>query len=175
MCINHPAPRSSTSAVGDVYYSLLQFDLSGAPAVAAVATLRLYDTGSQGGNPVSTYLDQVTSSWDEATTWAARPSYSPLGQLAAPVVGSYYDIDITDLYNQWQSGVAPNFGVQLRPTGNNNLWDVFGSSENTTAEWRPELIVGSAVPLPAALPLFASGLAGLGWLSRRKKRVGNSL
>jgi len=26
------------------------------------------------------------------------------------------------------------------------------------------------VPLPAALPLFASGLAGLGWLVRRKKR-----
>jgi hypothetical protein len=26
------------------------------------------------------------------------------------------------------------------------------------------------VPLPAALPLFAGGLAGLGWLSRRKKR-----
>jgi hypothetical protein len=30
--------------------------------------------------------------------------------------------------------------------------------------------VVSAVPLPAALPLFASGLAGLGWLSRRKRK-----
>ena len=28
----------------------------------------------------------------------------------------------------------------------------------------------SSVPLPAALPLFASGLAGLGWLGRRKKK-----
>ena len=28
----------------------------------------------------------------------------------------------------------------------------------------------TAVPLPAALPLFASGLAGLGWSARRKKR-----
>jgi hypothetical protein len=27
------------------------------------------------------------------------------------------------------------------------------------------------VPVPAALPLFASGLAGLGWLSRRRKRL----
>jgi len=26
------------------------------------------------------------------------------------------------------------------------------------------------VPLPGALPLFASGLAGLGWLSRRKRK-----
>jgi hypothetical protein len=32
-------------------------------------------------------------------------------------------------------------------------------------------IVGSPVPLPAALPLFASGLAGLGWLSRRKRKA----
>jgi hypothetical protein len=29
----------------------------------------------------------------------------------------------------------------------------------------------TAVPLPSALPLFASGLAGLGWLSRRRKHI----
>ena len=28
----------------------------------------------------------------------------------------------------------------------------------------------TAVPLPGALPLFAGGLAGLGWLGRRRKR-----
>jgi hypothetical protein len=31
--------------------------------------------------------------------------------------------------------------------------------------------VVSAVPLPAALPLFASGLVGLGWISRRKRKA----
>jgi hypothetical protein len=29
----------------------------------------------------------------------------------------------------------------------------------------------SPVPLPAALPLFISGLVGMGWLARRKKRM----
>jgi hypothetical protein len=28
----------------------------------------------------------------------------------------------------------------------------------------------AAVPLPAALPLFATGLAGLGWLARRRRK-----
>jgi hypothetical protein len=28
----------------------------------------------------------------------------------------------------------------------------------------------SRVPLPASFPLFASGLAGLGWLSRRRRK-----
>jgi hypothetical protein len=30
--------------------------------------------------------------------------------------------------------------------------------------------VVTAAPLPAALPLFASGLAGLGWLSKRRRK-----
>ena len=29
----------------------------------------------------------------------------------------------------------------------------------------------SAVPLPATLPLFGSGLVGLGWLSRRRRKT----
>jgi hypothetical protein len=66
--------------------------------------------------------------------------------LAAPTVGSYYDIDITDLYNKWQSGVLPNFGVQLRPTRTSNNWNVFASSENLNAAWRPQLVVDGAAP-----------------------------
>jgi hypothetical protein len=34
-----------------------------------------------------------------------------------------------------------------------------------------DFAVTAPVPLPAALPLFASGLAGLGWLARRKRKL----
>ena len=117
---------------GDEYRSLLRFNLSGAPAVATSATLRLYNTGTVlGGIPVSMNLDRVTSVWDWTTQpiaalspdnqrlwWANRPSFAQLSTspLVAPAVGSYYDINVTGLYNSWQSGAMPNFGVQLRPT-----------------------------------------------------------
>ena len=40
------------------------------------------------------------------------------------------------------------------------------------AAQNPEFYVSAVttVPVPAALPLFASGLAGLGWLSRRRRK-----
>ncbi len=165
---------------GDQYNSLLQFDLSSAPAVASSATLRLYDTSANSGSPVSMFVDQVTSAWNWTTQaitalspdnlrlwWANRPSATQISTVAAPTVGSYTDIDVTGLYNQWQSGAAPNFGVQLRPTGTSNQWNYFASSENATTAFRPQLIineeaVGSPppntytpiIPLPTtALPI----------------------
>ena len=37
-----------------------------------------------------------------------------------PLVGQWYSIDITDLYNAWQNGTHPNHGLQLRPVRNDN-------------------------------------------------------
>jgi hypothetical protein len=102
------------------------------------------------------YVDRITSSWDwtiqpitslspdnERLWWENRPSFVQVSTspLLAPTVGNYYDIDLTNLYNQWQSGAVSNYGVQLRPTSTNNEFNVFASSENATATWRPQLIV----------------------------------
>ena len=46
----------------------------------------------------------------------------------------------------------------------------FDYDENSSHEEPPKL---SEVPLPAALPMFLSGLAGLGVLSRRKTAAQN--
>lgn len=34
-------------------------------------------------------------------------------QLATPVAGQWYALDITDLYNAWQTGIYPNYGIQF--------------------------------------------------------------
>jgi hypothetical protein len=157
---------------GDEYRSLLQFNLSGAPAVATSAILRLYDVDPNHQTPVSMYFDRVDSSWDWTTQpitplspdrtrlwWVNRPNFTTLGQVAVPSAGQYCDIDITGLYNDWQSGGVPNFGVQLRPTGNSNQWNYFGSSENAVAAWRPQLIIDAGPPPPSSV----SPHPGLWW------------
>ena len=141
---------------GDEYRSLIRFDIRGLPKSVSFAKIRLYVIGTNAGSngTVAMYLDQATSSWDWTTQptsalapdnsrlwWANSPKFAFFGPLPTPTVGSYYDIYITSIYNQWQSGAIENFGVQLRPTDTNNFWNVFASSNNSDPAWRPQLII----------------------------------
>ena len=139
---------------GDNYYSLLQFNLAGMPAKVKFAKLELYCFKQRASGTVGIYLDRVTSSWDWRTRgtcsdhdrlwWADRPSATQWIPNALPPCHSYqwYGIDITDLYNKWQDGTYQNFGLQLRPTANDNRWSEFYSS-NYLADpsLRPRLVV----------------------------------
>ncbi len=154
---------------GDYYYSLLQFDLTGAPLQATSAILRLYnaDGGGAGGTPMR--LDRITQFWDWRTQgtgkdrlrlwWADKP---PTVQwqatpLPTPAKYAFYDIDITDLYNAWQSGQYPNYGLQLRPTLISNNWNQFYSSDYLgNPLQRPQLIV-TFLPT-ASVPLAQQSL-----------------
>ena len=81
------------------------------------------------GTPI--YLDLITQDWDWRTRgtgrdrdrlwWADKPPVVRwrLAPLPTPVEGKWYVVDITDLYNGWQQGTYPNFGIQLRP-----LWNI---------------------------------------------------
>lgn len=143
---------------GDFYYSLLKLDLSGLPTSASHVELRLYDLNSGSGTPAGLNLYEITQDWNWLTQgtgtdhnrlwWADQPaavidSADP-NVLTAPTVGAYYYIDITNLYNAWQSGLIPNDGLELRPTGNWNVFDIFASSRNSNPDYQPALVIASA-------------------------------
>ena len=147
---------------GDLYYSLLQFNLTGLPTAASSAQLVLYDINANDASTTGLYLERVTSAWDWTTSgtgsdhnrlwWADRPATVQVGTspLPAPAIGSFYTIDITSLYNAWQSGAVANYGVELQPVGNNNNFDIFASSRADIVSQRPSLIIQAATTAPAA-------------------------
>ena len=90
-----------------------------------------------------------STSGDKFGVWGAITV--PLGYVSDTALAS------SSIYNNW---TFASLGV----TPGTYVW-TWGSG----ADQRVTLQIG-AVPLPATLPLFASGLAGLGWLSRRKRK-----
>lgn len=142
---------------GDFYYSLLQFNLSSMPSQASSATLQLFCFPHRGMGTTAMYLDRITQFWDWRTQgtgadrlrlwWADRPSaiqWIP-GTLPACIVNQWYTIDITNLYNAWQNGTYPNYGLQLRPVSTNDQWNEFYSSDYLdNPSLRPRLVVTPA-------------------------------
>ncbi len=138
---------------GDEYYSLVQFDLSNSPWPADVAELHLYCFHQE--NPTEMYLDRITESWDWRTQgtgpdrlrlwWEDRPAALQWEALSlpAPVVGQWYVLDITELYNAWKVGTYPNYGLQLRPVNFSfEHFNTFYSSDYLAdPSLRPKLIV----------------------------------
>ncbi|TKB72423.1 MAG: DNRLRE domain-containing protein [Nitrospira sp.] len=145
--------RLRVGGFGDLYYSVVQFDLSQLPPVGSKVELQLYMPQVTGAGTTALYIDRITAFWDWRTQgtgqdrlrlwWADRPSaiqWIP-SSLPAPTAGQWYVIDITTLYNAWQAGTYPNYGIQLRPVTNSNTWADFSSSNSVDALHRPRLVV----------------------------------
>ena len=139
---------------GDLYYSLLQFDLTGLPVNASSAVLHLY-CHSQSGGGTTMYLDRITQAWDwrtqgtgrdrERLWWADRPATVQwsAGEVANPTQGQWYSVDITDLYNGWKNGTYQNYGLQFRPVNyfNNNFNEFYSADYLVEPGLRPKLVV----------------------------------
>lgn len=124
--------------------ALVRFDLSGLPSGVRRAFVRLY---LESANP--SYTDtrivgahEATATWNEGTVaWTTAPAHATVAAGTATISGNgWYDLDITDLYNAWQAGTRPNYGVVIKH-GNEAGQDsalVFTSSDGPNA-YRPSL------------------------------------
>jgi len=132
----------------DYYYSLIRFDLKGLQSNVTSAKVYMYCFNDGHSNRPSMYLDRVTSIWDENTRWYDKPSYTNISTLPAPILDSWYVIDITDSYNSWKNDDYENYGIQLRPTSNNDDMNAFYSSDYMDdPSLRPKLVL-EVDPLP---------------------------
>ena len=84
--------------------------------------------------------------------------YSRLGGAGSLVGGQSLNISNSGYDSLQLSGVMPSGSYSLVVSGAGTAGDLYGGTVNI-----------SAVPLPAALPMFGAGLVGLGALSRRRK------
>jgi uncharacterized protein YjdB len=135
---------------GDQYWSLLRFDVSQLPAGVTSAKIQLFCYDDGDGYPnVSMHLDRVTEPWDEETGWHTQPSFEFEGNLSKPVDGFWSEIDITEMYKNWKTGVYPNYGIQLRPTRNSMERNAFYSSDYIDdPSLRPKLVLDAPGIMP---------------------------
>jgi len=133
---------------GDTYASSLRFNLNCMPKVAQSAVLKLYsyDRGDGAGNAAMN-LYTLASDWQEAgTPWGAFDYYNSgtINNLPAPTKEAWYSIDITSIYNNWQSGAYANKGVRLEPAVRDNpsaRFNVFRSTNFSGTSFRPKIVV----------------------------------
>lgn len=147
---------------GDFYTSLIVIDslsLLAMPRNATSAKLSLtsYSRGDQ-SSPVGIDVRSIFGQWDENTGWySPRPPSQSIRQISAPSAGSIATIDVTSEYNSWIAAPNNRQGLELFPTGNNNQFTVFRSSDFLeVANARPKWEINfspSVPPLRLKLPL----------------------
>ncbi|MGK5095442.1 DNRLRE domain-containing protein [Deltaproteobacteria bacterium TL4] len=123
---------------------MIKFDLTSLPKNVASAQIYLYcyPSGSGSSGNVALNLDRIETLWDETTNWSSKPAFTNISQFSAPTPNTWIIINITELYNDWQSGLFSNYGVQLRPTETNNRWNnIYSSDYMDDPSLRPKLVI----------------------------------
>jgi hypothetical protein len=155
---------------------LSEYDLTGLVASAsAFVTFRVFDDGGLfGGTNDFPYLGNINveayagnNSEDISDYQAASIGAVGTFSTAGLVVGNTVSLDITSIFNAALANGDTSLGIRLMiasaPNGGAYTFDTFRltSDDQTTPQ---------ATPIPAALPLFATGLGVMGVLARRRKR-----
>ncbi|WP_064198961.1 DNRLRE domain-containing protein [Brevibacillus brevis] len=133
---------------GEIFRSLIQFDLSSIPAnkVLKKAILRVYNSPFSRDMDLSIF--NLLSNWQEKdVTWANQP---PQGdKVATKNIGlsqsGFIEIDITNLVAKWYQKAIPNYGLFLCSEDESKLASIlFGTRESDNP---PELELGFELPV----------------------------
>lgn len=153
--------------------SYLKFDVSDLPKVRS-AKLRLFCLGDgefRRGEvvPVSMNLSYLTTPWGPTTGVDNPPGYQTVPEtLLPPAAGQWYEVNITDLYEGWNSGRVENNGLVLSPvspggTSSTPLFNIFCSSRCSSEARRPQLVLETNdLVTPAAMTARARSSGGRG-------------
>ncbi|MGQ9493272.1 MAG: DNRLRE domain-containing protein, partial [Anaerolineae bacterium] len=136
------------------------------------ATLQLYAAGWGGTNisigayAISRTVTMSQSTWNQAQAgnpWGSpgcnntatdrRPN--PESLVTTSGVGKWYSFDLTALVQEWVNGSVPNNGVLMRAASSSAYAFYFASTEHSTAELRPKLVITYTVstgPITTATP-----------------------
>jgi len=132
--------------------AFLQFDVSNLVDSTPTATLRLYATFYlRDLEHIQLSVRNITASWIDSTVTYATALATLGSQVAgftATAADQYYDINITSLVQGWIENPATNFGVAIYSSQNLNESSSvrFGSVENATVAFRPQLIMTPTDP-----------------------------
>lgn len=115
---------------GNSYHGLVQFDVSSVPVYHQItqATLRLYVSASDGIDleiqawSCGNNWDEMQATWDDRLTATAWDTVGgdflkmPGGtQVVSGDVGSWVEIDVTEIVRSWTEGSLTNSGLLLKP------------------------------------------------------------
>lgn len=134
---------------GDIYISLIRFDLPPAPRGGRV-WLELYNDSAD-SEPTPVELQVVTSNWSwragDRLWWRNRPQMRNAGTAPIDVPRrGWVSIEITDIYADWSSGRQTNFGLAFTPVRTDNRFTKFASTQASDSRLRPRLRFAAEPP-----------------------------
>ncbi len=173
---------------GFEFISFMKFDLSDlptAPVAEAWLSLDKYCrtgfTCNDGSNSMDVSIQRVTADVEISDAMILNGSLGDEVARVSVSADGIYSWNITDLVNDWVSGIETNYGFAL--TGRfdsinvdsngdaiiyNDYFVSSGSYDNSANSSFGPRITPSVVPAPAAVWLMGSGLLGLAGIARRR-------
>lgn len=164
---------ADTVGIDEASRSLVYFDLSVVPPNATIDSAKYTLSGLSHNGENACSLKRITESWDEDTiTWNDLPSVieSDSINLEKSTSSSQdYEMDVTDLVQQWSDRTTENYGFILKMNDENEIGQLrFASTDYTDSTLHPKLEIWYSVqPLEIAYDIQTDTIDTTAYISLR--------